>query len=167
MSEIYLRQWFHIVGYYVHKGFSYKDLRGQTFLFLRAKFYIFIYLFICLFVFLGPPPPQHVEVPRLGSNWSYSRRPTPQPRQIWAESVTYTTANGNTHWARPGIKPVSSWMLVRLISTEPLLELLCFGNFIYGYQIFLITCIVLFCFLFFLVFWGPNPWHMEIPRLSV
>ena len=35
----------------------------------------------------------------------------------------YTTAHGNvrslTHSARPGIKPVSSWILVRFTSTEP------------------------------------------------
>ena len=38
-------------------------------------------------------------------------------------SATYTTAHGNarslTHGARPGIKPVSSWMLARFVSTEP------------------------------------------------
>ena len=28
-----------------------------------------------------------------------------------------------THWARPGIKPASSWTLVRFISTEPQWEL--------------------------------------------
>ena len=42
---------------------------------------------------------------------------------IWATSVTYTTACGHTgsltHWVRPGIKPASSWILVRLISLEP------------------------------------------------
>ena len=39
--------------------------------------------------------------------------------QIWTTSVTYTTAHGNagslTLWARPGIQPVSSWMLVRFV----------------------------------------------------
>ena len=39
------------------------------------------------------------------------------------ESGTYTTAHGNTgsltHWARPGTKPVSSWILVRSTYTEP------------------------------------------------
>ena len=41
---------------------------------------------------------------------------------IEAKSVTYTTAHGNTgfltHWARPGIEPASSWILVRFITTE-------------------------------------------------
>ena len=39
----------------------------------------------------------------------------------------YTTAHGNakslTHWARPGIEPVSSWILVRFFSAEPWWEL--------------------------------------------
>ena len=42
-----------------------------------------------------------------------------QPHQIWAASVTYATACGNTrsltHWARPGMEPTSSqrqhWVL--------------------------------------------------------
>ena len=56
---------------------------------------------------------------------SYSCHPTPQPQQcgIWAPSATYTTAHGNagslTHWARPGIEPASSWMLIRFVSTSP------------------------------------------------
>ena len=36
--------------------------------------------------------------------------------------TSYTTAPGNagslTHWARPGMEPASSWILVRFISTE-------------------------------------------------
>ena len=47
--------------------------------------------FFFLFCFLGPNS-QHTEVPRLGSNRSYSCPPTPQlqQHQIWAMSVTYT-----------------------------------------------------------------------------
>ena len=74
----------------------------------------------------------HMEVPRLGvkSYQSYSCRPMPQPQQhqIRAVSAAYTTAYGNarslTHWARPGIEPASSWILVRFISAEPQRELL-------------------------------------------
>ena len=53
-----------------------------------------IYLFI---VFLGLHL-RHMEVPRLGANQSWSRWPTPQPQpcQIRAASVTYTTAHANT-----------------------------------------------------------------------
>ena len=53
--------------------------------------------------------------------------PQPQPCGIAAVSVTYSTAQGNTrlltHWERPGIELVSSWMLAGLISTVPQLEL--------------------------------------------
>ena len=41
--------------------------------------------------------------------------------------MTYTTVHGNTgsptHWARPGVKPASSWILVRFISAEPQQEI--------------------------------------------
>ena len=41
--------------------------------------------------------------------------------------ATYTTAHGNagflTHWVRPGIKPASSWILARFVTTEPQWEL--------------------------------------------
>ena len=60
---------------------------------------------------------------------SCSCGPMPQLQQcqIRAPSATYTTAHGNarflTHWGRPGIKPASSWMLIRFLSTEPWWEL--------------------------------------------
>ena len=94
------------------------------------------FCFICItrnqiffFCFLWPHM-QLMEVPSQRSNQSCSCWPTPQPRQcrIWARSVTYTTARGNTgsltHWVGPGSKPTSSWMLVRFISAEPWRELL-------------------------------------------
>ena len=53
---------------------------------------------------------------------------TPQPHQIRATSVTYTTTHGNTrsltHRVKSGIEPASSWMLVRFVSAEPWQELL-------------------------------------------
>ena len=85
----------------------------------RSVFFLFVCLF-CLFRVC----PQHIYVPRLESHRSYSCRSTPQPQQhqIQATSVTCTTAHGNarslTHWARPGIEPTSSWILVGFISTE-------------------------------------------------
>ena len=72
-----------------------------------------------LFIFLfRAAPTAYGASPGKVSNRSRSCQPTPQPqqRQIWAESTTYTTAHGNarslTHWARPGMEPVSSWILV-------------------------------------------------------
>ena len=69
------------------------------------------------FFFLG-----HMGVPRLGveSECSCQPMPHPQQHQIWAASVTYAAACGNdgslSHWARPGIKPVSSWTLCRVLN---------------------------------------------------
>ena len=50
-------------------------------------------------------------------------RPTPEPQQLGIQttSAAYTTAHGNarslTHCTRPGIKPATSWFLVRFVST--------------------------------------------------
>ena len=69
-----------------------------------------------------------------GSNQSYNCRPTPQPQQrgIQTPPVTYSTAHGNarslTHWARPGIEPVSSWILVGFVSDAPQWELPTISN---------------------------------------
>ena len=92
-----------------------KAKESQNF-FAKVKFFFFLSLF-----FLEPHP-QHMEVPRLGVYWSCSRQPAPEPQQcrIWATSATYTTAHGNTrsitHWARPGMEPVSSWILVGFVN---------------------------------------------------
>ena len=52
---------------------------------------------------------------------------TIQRRKIWAISLTYTTALGNTgsptQWARPGIEPESSWILAGFGSAVPQWEL--------------------------------------------
>ena len=52
--------------------------------------------------------------------------------QIWATSMTYTTAHGNTRsltrWAKPGIEPTTSWFPVRFISAAPWRELQKFFN---------------------------------------
>ena len=75
----------------------------------------------CLFCFLGPHM-RYMDVLRLGSNQSCSCRPTPQPQQcqIWATSVTYTASHSNagslTCWARLGIEPASSWILVGFVT---------------------------------------------------
>ena len=62
--------------------------------------------------------PQHME--GYGSNRSYSCRLTPQPQQHRIQALTYTTAHGSagslTQWARPGIRPISSWILVTFIN---------------------------------------------------
>ena len=54
--------------------------------------------------------------------------PRPQQCRIQATSVTFSTAHSNagsfTHWARPGIEPASSWMLLIFVPyAEPQQEL--------------------------------------------
>ena len=69
-----------------------------------------------------------MEVLRLGVELEL--QPTVYTKQcrIWATSVTYTTALSSagslTHRARPGIEPVSSWILIGFITSEPQQELL-------------------------------------------
>ena len=53
----------------------------------------------------------------------------PQPQQLWiqAESAAYTIAHGIagflTHRVMPGIEPMSSWILVAFLKTQPRREL--------------------------------------------
>ena len=82
---------------------------------------VFFFFFL---VFLGPHL-RHMEVPRLGveSELQLPASPQPQQRQTWASPATYPTACSNagslTYWARPGIEPTSSWILVGFLLTEP------------------------------------------------
>ena len=82
-----------------------------------------------------------MEVPRLGIESELQLLPTPQPQQcsIWAASATYTTAHGKalsqTCWARTGIEPASSWILVGFISTVPQGELPCIISWFFSLKI--------------------------------
>ena len=82
---------------------------------------------VCLF---RPAPAAWGSSQARGSNGSYTCWPMPQPQQcrVGMASAPYTTAHGSagslTHWVRPGIEPISSWMLVRFFSTKPWEELL-------------------------------------------
>ena len=77
----------------------------HTWLWLKGFFWFF---------FLGPHP-QLMEVPRLGVK---------SELQLLAYTTAHSNARSLTHWARPGIKPASSWILVGFITTKPLWELL-------------------------------------------
>ena len=89
--------------------------------------YTHIYMYI-LYVYQGCTSAIW-KFPDSGSNWICSCQPVPQPQQcqIWAAFMTYTTAHGNagslTHRERSRIKLSSSWIWVRLITTEPQWEL--------------------------------------------
>ena len=57
----------------------------------QSSLYYYYYYYLSFCNFIGPLP-WYMEVPRLGSNRSCSRRPTPKPQQrrIQAVSATYT-----------------------------------------------------------------------------
>ena len=69
--------------------------------------------FVCWLVFLGLHP-QHMELPRLGA-------------EVESSPVAYATATATQnclmHWARPGIKPASSWTLVGFLTSWATREL--------------------------------------------
>ena len=112
-----------IVGVIQHVAFSDWPL-------LLSNMHVFSllgYFFFFFFCFLGPHP-QHMEVPRLEVQselqlLAYSTAIATSNLSLVCDLHHSTTAQGNarslTHWARPGIKPVSSRMLVRFISEEP------------------------------------------------
>ena len=85
----------------------------------------------------------------------------PQQLGIWAGSATYTTDHSHarfpTHWMRPGIKRTSSWILVRLISTEPQWELseACFK--FQNYLVFSVEEIILYYFIILIIL-EPGLW---------
>ena len=83
----------------------------------------------CTFFFFSGPHLRHMEVPRLGVKSELQLQAYTIATTTWDLSrfATLTTAHlkagSLTHWARPGIEPESSWILVWLITSEPQWEL--------------------------------------------
>ena len=82
--------------------------------------------FIVCFASLGPHL-QHMEVPRLGVEselqlLAYDTATSTQDQSHVCD-LHHSSGQHQTHWARPGIEPASSWILVGLISTEQQQEL--------------------------------------------
>ena len=72
----------------------------------RIFFYMCnIYLFFVFSLFLGSHP-GHMEVPRLGWNRNCSCWP----------NHSHSNMGSLTHWARPGIEPMPSWILVGFVN---------------------------------------------------
>ena len=69
--------------------------------------HLYFTTFLC---FLGLHP-RHMEVPRLRVK---------SELQLPAYITAHSNAGSLTQWARPEIKPASSWMLVRFISAVPM-----------------------------------------------
>ena len=64
-----------------------------------------------------------MEIPRLGVRWELQLPAYTTATAIRDLSCDHNLHHGSagsaTHWARPGIKPASSWILVGFITTEP------------------------------------------------
>ena len=89
-------------------------------------FYILLYFIFCLF--RATPAGYGGSQARSQIRAVATSMSQPQQRQFRATSAIYTTAHDNarsvTNWARSGIKPVSSWILVRFVSPEKTWEIL-------------------------------------------
>ena len=87
--------------------------------------FFFLFLF-CLF--RAAPTAYGSSQARGLSGATVAAYDTSQQRQIQAVSVTYTTAHGNagslTHWGRPRIEPIPSWLLVGFVFAVPRWEFL-------------------------------------------
>ena len=74
-----------------------------------------------------------MEVPGLGVELELQLPAYAIAMETGDPSHVCTPAHGNagplTHWARPGIKPSSLWILIRFISIEPQQELQIGANF--------------------------------------
>ena len=97
-----------------NKKYNYKFLPRQ---FIKELFFFFFFFFF----FLGQHL-QRTEISRLGLKLELHCRATTQPQlcHIQPASVTYTKTCSNARslaqWSRQGIKPTSSWILVRLLT---------------------------------------------------
>ena len=95
----------------------------------RCGLFHSLFIFYFIFCLCRATPVAYGGSQARDQNWSRSRWPTPQLQQsqVQAMSSTYTTAHSNsgflTHLARPEIKPTSSWILVRFVTTEPCWDL--------------------------------------------
>ena len=135
-------------------------------------FYIVLFYFV-LFICSLELHPWPMEVPRLEVKSELQLLAyiiAVQQCGIWATSVTYTTAHGNarslTHWAWPGIEPVTSWFLIRVVSAASQRELhartlkKCFFIRMYFiYNVVLVSGVqqsdsVIYIFIFFFTFFS-------------
>ena len=97
-------------------------------LFIISKFYIVLYFLFFIFAFLEPHP-WHMEVPRLGAESELQPLAYASATAMSDLSCVCNLHQSSrqhwilNHWARPGIEPVSSWIVVRFVSAEPWREL--------------------------------------------
>ena len=108
-------------------------LKGYLVLKIQVDFFCFLwgfFLFVLFFSVFSGLHQRHREVPRVGVESELqpplaytTATATPDPSHICNLHTAHGNTGSFTHWARPGIEPVFSWMLVRFISAEPRWEL--------------------------------------------
>ena len=89
-----------------------------------AKQHVYICVCVCVFCFFRSTPEAYGGSQARGQIGAIDADlsiPQPQQHQIQAASVTYTTAYGNgrilNRLSWPRIEPLTSWILVRFVST--------------------------------------------------
>ena len=89
----------------------------------------FLFSFFFCFVFLGRHPQAYRGsqargwIQAVAASLSHSHSNTRNKPRLQPTPHLSATPDPLTHWARLGIEPVSSWILVRFVSTEPWWEL--------------------------------------------
>ena len=84
--------------------------------------YLFIYLFRAAPEAYGSSQARGViRVTAAGLHHSHSN--TKSELRLWPTTAAHGNTGSLTPWARPRIKPATSWFLVRFVSTEPRREL--------------------------------------------
>ena len=144
-----------------------------------------VYFFFPFFVFLGSHP-WHMEVSRVRVELELQplayATATLNPSCICDLYQTHSTARSLTHWVRPGIEPVFSWMLVIFISTEPwmgtpldvfflVILIYCLCSllwYLYKYKILNNNCLVFFVSVFILLnlIFPILLWSVGAPEIS-
>ena len=129
-SPRYLASWNSLINHYEFIAFLVKiqtfELQGLYFLwifplcFMQKLFSFFFFLF-----FLELDPWQ-IEVPRLGVKselqlWAYTTATATQDPTCICDlhPTAHSNARSLTYWAASGIKPASSLILHRVVTTEP------------------------------------------------
>ena len=79
--------------------------------------------FIYLFIYILGPCQHHMDVPRLGVELElqlpglhHSHSNTPSELHVWLPPQFGSNSESLTNWARPGIEPISSWILVGFLT---------------------------------------------------
>ena len=112
-----------------HHEFLKYDIQSNQLLggFVGLFFFFFLCFFFFFFFFLGLHL-QYMEIPRLRVKSelqlpAYSHSHARSKECLWPIPRLTATPDPRPHWARPGIKPAPSWMLVKFINAEPQPEL--------------------------------------------